>query len=108
MKDNCYDGNNCILTDVENKINYKGSFQKGKMTGRGRLIYPNGDIYDGYLEDGLKHGNGKYTLIADKSYFDGRYEKDIKNGEGVFFNNQTKKSYTGNFKNGQLHGQIQV
>lgn len=35
-------------------------WKKGKMEGQGKLIMPNGDIYEGDFVEGLPHGQGKF------------------------------------------------
>jgi hypothetical protein len=38
------------------------------MHGQGRMEYSNWDIYDGAWVNGLKHGNGIYTLPYGRKY----------------------------------------
>jgi hypothetical protein len=42
-------------------IKYKGEYQYNEMTGKGTLIYQNGDIYTGDLCRGYRHGFGTFT-----------------------------------------------
>lgn len=42
--------------------NYEGERnEKGEKHGRGKLVYSNGDIYEGVWLNNKKHGRGKYT-----------------------------------------------
>lgn len=43
--------------------------------GRGRLIHPDGDIYDGYWKDDKAHGFGHYTH-TDGAYYEGYWLND--------------------------------
>ncbi len=55
---------------------YEGDFIDGYQTGKGKLIYSNGDIYEGDVIDGKIHGKGKIT------YYNGViYEGEINNGK---------------------------
>ncbi|KAL9093272.1 MAG: hypothetical protein Q9165_004013 [Trypethelium subeluteriae] len=60
---------------------YRGDFALGKRHGHGRLIFANGDVYEGSFESGMP--NGKGTLIE----------------------HATGNEYTGGWKNGKRHGQ---
>ena len=40
---------------------YEGQWKDGLKHGKGRFIYPDGDVYDGEWQDGKAHGHG--TLI---------------------------------------------
>jgi hypothetical protein len=41
---------------------YEGEFEEGKITGYGRIIMPNQDVYVGKLVDGAYQGLGTLTL----------------------------------------------
>jgi len=60
----------------EGEFIYIGEFKKGKFSGRGHLIRPNGNVYEGYFKDGKPHGYG------------------------VFFNEQKKLKKLGYWENG--------
>ena len=57
--------------------------------GKGVATYPNGDIYDGYFKDGIRHGdNGTYTYVKFgteevKDTYKGSWQNNEKNGIGV-------------------------
>ena len=40
---------------------YEGRWERGSLTGQGRVIYENGDSYSGLFRKGIKHGRGSYT-----------------------------------------------
>jgi hypothetical protein len=51
---------------------YEGYLENGKKQGYGKMIYSYGDIYDGYWKNDNKHGNG--TLITSKcNIYDGEW-----------------------------------
>ena len=37
---------------------HEGFYKENNMNGRGKIIYPNGSIYEGSFENDLKHGFG--------------------------------------------------
>ena len=37
---------------------YDGFWSKGKWHGKGRRVFPNGNVYLGEYKQSLKHGNG--------------------------------------------------
>lgn len=78
---------------------YDGDFVNGQMTGYGTYVYQPavGDRYEGFMENGLRSGKGKYTW-ADGSYYDGAYKNDMKDGEGTYIW-ADGSSYTGTFVN---------
>ena len=57
--------------------------------GKGVATYPNGDIYDGYFKDGLRHGDlGTYTYNKHgneevKDTYKGAWSNNEKNGIGL-------------------------
>jgi hypothetical protein len=51
--------------------------------GYGEYHYPNGDIYEGNFNKGVKNGKGEYKYI-DGSHYRGQWRRDIKHGFGCF------------------------
>ena len=43
---------------------YVGGWKDGKMSGKGRFEFWNGDVYEGEYADGKRHGEGIYTFGA--------------------------------------------
>ncbi len=69
------------------------------------INYQNGDIYEGNLKNGLKHGKGTLTTRNNRSY-KGDWKNDKPHGFGInTFPNG--KIYTGNFENGKPVGEGQ-
>lgn len=52
-----------------------------KINGRGRVIYPNGDYYEGNIVDGQAEGQGKYVEGA--ICYTGEFSENKIHGEGV-------------------------
>lgn len=70
--------------------------------GPGKIMLPDGGIYDGHFIDGMFQGFGKFTY-SDGSVYEGHYEECQPHGEGTLkFANGA--SYTGSFLNGKRHG----
>lgn len=66
---------------------YEGQWLNGIKQGTGKLIWANGDVYEGQWQNDIKHGKGKLTLKDGKVY------------EGDFANDKFVKSETGYSKN---------
>ena len=43
--------------------------------GKGKLVWPSGDVYEGDFKNGKRHGKGK-RINSDGSYYEGEYEDD--------------------------------
>ena len=67
-----------------NGSQYAGYLQEGKIVG-GRIIYHNGDVYEGEFEDQKYNGKGKYILAESHmvtGYYEGTFECNKITGEG--------------------------
>lgn len=102
---------------------YDGELLEGELNGKGRIIWPNRDIYEGEFKQGLFHGLGRYE-IASKIYT-GEFMKGVARGKGTIVYSDGReyegdvdfgeangrgllrfegKQYTGNFKDNLFHG----
>ena len=83
---------------------YFGEFGlKGKLHGRGRLYYQNGDYYEGQFSDGKKDGLGTQTYKDGRKYV-GQFKDNRRNGQGILkFANGSK--YVGESKENNFDGQ---
>jgi len=54
---------------------YTGEIENGKMHGKGTLVYPNGEKYDGDWVHGKRHGIGTYEY-SDSSTYEGEWVDD--------------------------------
>jgi hypothetical protein len=50
---------------------------------QGKLIFPNGDVYEGEFEKDLPHGEGKY-IFSNGSVYEGEFAKGHLHGHGQF------------------------
>ena len=41
---------------------YEGYFENGKMSGKGKFTYADGEVYDGEWKEGKMHGIGLYRF----------------------------------------------
>ena len=106
-----------------------GQFVRGPgsttYSGSGRVIWPNGDTYEGTLVSGSREGNGKFVW-ANGQRFEGEWRRDRPNGQGAMWfingdqfegtiedgvpNGQGRikygsgDRYEGQFRNGVAHG----
>lgn len=86
--------------DISDSCTYIGQFKNSMFHGYGKLILPDGTIYEGHWEMGQKHGNGtlqrpslkKSTFlnqIREKALnkweieiYEGEFQNDLINGKG--------------------------
>merc|ERR1712137_1380929 len=87
-----------------NVVSYEGEKNSdGEPHGIGKMIFTNGDVYEGNFVNGLRHGYGVYV-----DYKGNRYEGDFSNGKrtgyGKLIFASPKHIYEGNFKKGVPQG----
>lgn len=73
------------------------------FSGRGRALYPNGDIYEGEFLSGKRTGRGTYTYQKGDSY-SGQWLNNFKDGFGEM-KYKNKSVFRGNFQNSRRHGE---
>jgi len=66
-------------------------------------MYKDGSKYEGELQGGLRHGQGKLTY-SDGTWFDGTWMLDRIEGYGAFYYESNKVSYEGEWKNNKREG----
>ena len=49
----------------------------------GRFMFVNGDVFEGEMKDGKRHGSGKYMFI-DGDMYAGDWKKDKSHGKGKY------------------------
>ena len=86
---------------------YDGEVKHGKNmehipNGRGKYISPNGTIYEGDWNDGVRHGRGK-QIWSDGSVYDGEWKDHQRHGRGRQ-NWSNGSVYDGEWKDDQRHG----
>ena len=79
------------------QISIQGYWEKDKKSGKGTLYLNDGSKYDGNFRDGCYHDSGKMVWKNGDCY-DGRWKKDRMEGPGIFKRNDGQ-SLKGSFKN---------
>jgi hypothetical protein len=82
---------------------YEGQVENGKYNGRGVLTLPKGWKYDGEYKDNQMHGRGVATWANGQRY-QGHFENGKYNGRGVL-TFPDGRQYDGEWKDGDEHGQ---
>ncbi|EHI69277.1 MORN repeat-containing protein [Streptococcus ictaluri] len=86
------------LTYDKGQIKYTGYVLNHKMNGQGKLVYSNGDTYDGQFKNGVFEGKGTFTASNGWSY-SGQFKAGQADGKGVL-KAKNAKVYKGTFKQG--------
>lgn len=74
----------------------------GLMSGTGRIVWIDGNRFEGTLVQGIKEGKGQFTWNNGQRYT-GDWARDLPNGKGSFlFANGDR--YEGEVKDGEAHG----
>lgn len=68
-----------------------------------RVVFDNGDVYEGEMVNGLHHGKGKYTY-ASGNYYDGEWVNGKYHGHGIYHWSDGYE-FEGEWKNGKRHGE---
>ncbi|CRH00518.1 conserved Plasmodium protein, unknown function [Plasmodium relictum] len=78
---------------------YMGDFKKRKLTGYGEILSKSSH-YKGYINNGKKYKKGKY-IFNNKLMYNGYWKNNKRNGYGVlkFLNEEKKLIYKGYWKN---------
>jgi hypothetical protein len=113
--------------DVDKRY-YDGDWVHGRWTGFGRIANGDGDFYDGYVLNDMKHGHGTMRFsngrvfegryqdgdmiqgkmtYSNGSTYEGYWKEGLRNGVGrcVFVDNSV---YEGEFKNGEFEGRAKM
>ena len=81
---------------------YWGEIKDGLPTGKGKARY-NDRTYEGYFENGLRHGYGE-MILPNQTTYKGYYAGDNAEGEGKIFDLDGKLYFEGTWKNNKRHG----
>jgi len=82
---------------------YQGYFQNGMRHGKGVIKYPDGAMYDGEWKDDLRDGYGKY-IYADGTSFQGEWKRGCRHGKGICVYSDGN-TYEGDWVDSVPHGQ---
>ena len=87
------------------RVQYEGERnQEGEYHGKGQIIFPNGEVWEGEFKDGIPYnGNGIYVYPSGEKYA-GEYKDGERNGQGTYTWPDGRK-YVGEFKDGKRNGQ---
>ncbi|MGB7084798.1 MAG: pentapeptide repeat-containing protein [Phormidesmis sp.] len=82
---------------------YYGDFVDGQPAdGRGTMVYPSGNRYDGEYQNGQRHGCGTFSFGNGRRYI-GQFEADQFSGKGTWILENGER-YIGEFKDNQCDG----
>jgi hypothetical protein len=88
----------------DNGAIYYGKLADGQPAdGRGTMIYPSNNRYDGEYRNGQRHGCGTFTFKTGGRYI-GQFQTDEFSGQGTWILPNGER-YIGEFKNNQCSGQ---
>ncbi|CCW65132.1 unnamed protein product [Phytomonas sp. EM1] len=62
---------------------YYGNFSRNHIDGHGTMRFKNGDVYVGNWKNGIRHGEGKYTLKRKGAIVRGNFSKGLIEGNGT-------------------------
>lgn len=79
---------------------YEGSYVDGVKSGIGKLVFPNGDLYEGEFRDNLMHGVGSYTYKASQDIYSGEWSNGKKHGQGRYEFFADKSMLSGSWEKG--------
>ncbi|MBE9070160.1 hypothetical protein IQ260_26315 [Leptolyngbya cf. ectocarpi LEGE 11479] len=88
----------------QNGIQFYGKFDDGQpANGRGSMIYPNGNRYDGEYRDGQRNGCGTFVFGNGRRYV-GQFHNDLFSGRGVW-TLENGDRYIGDFEFNKCNGE---
>ena len=85
---------------------YDGDLQEGLRHGEGIYRWENGNTYEGDFQQNTMHGQGTFTW-ADGRVYTGEFVEDRREGQGtlVWENGDT---YSGSFERDRIHGAVHL
>jgi hypothetical protein len=95
---NCVNGRGKMVYD--NGDTYEGDFVDGRRVGQGTYTFKNGQVYVGQFTDGLRNGKGKFTF-SDGSTYEGSFVLGNFIGHGTYTTKSAGKQ-TGEYTVGQI------
>jgi len=81
---------------------YDGDWKFGKMEGKGKFTFANGNYYEGEWKNNLQNGKGTLTFLSGDRY-QGEFKDGKMSGNGImFFTNG--EQYQGEWFDDKMHG----
>ena len=105
FKDDLWEGQGELENYLTGDI-YIGQFDKGDITGKGKMKWKNGETYEGTFLKGIKHGKGVHKW-PDKSRYKGEYINGSREGKGEY-KWPDGRIFKGIFKNGKPDGKGKI
>ncbi|MGB3291981.1 MAG: pentapeptide repeat-containing protein [Phormidesmis sp.] len=94
---------NSAAHQYQNGAIYYGKFVDGNPAdGKGTMVYPSGNRYDGEYKNGYRNGCGTFTFSNGRRYI-GQFETDQFNGKGTWILENGER-YIGEFENNRCSG----
>jgi hypothetical protein len=84
------------------KAKYSGDYKDGVKEGTGRMVYPNGDIYDGSWVGNVMEGEGTYQYKASGDIYTGGFAGGKKSGAGLYEFGKDGSVIKGSWVNGDV------
>jgi len=84
------------------KAKYDGNYKDGLKNGVGKMVYPNGDIYEGEWIDNKMQGEGTYTYKKSGDIYSGSWVADKKSGQGEYEFGADSSVMVGTWVDGQI------
>jgi len=89
--------------EYANGVEFYGTIENGvPADGRGTMVYPNGDRYDGEFQGGKRNGCGTFTFDSGRRYM-GQFQDDDFQGIGIWML-EGGHYYIGQFQENRCHG----
>ena len=106
--------NNGLAGDITFKckggITYSGALSTLTGTGKAKITYSDGSVYEGQVNKCVRSGSGKMTWYSSstggvKAVYDGNWSNDTMSGQGKYYFSASSYPYlTGTFKDGKPDG----
>jgi hypothetical protein len=81
----------------------RGEYNRGNRTGKGVMLWKNGNRYEGEWTNEGANGKGKFTY-SNGSWEEGVFLNGRLNGQGKYYNAENKYTESGNYSHGVLVG----
>mmetsp|Transcript_5875 Transcript_5875/g.9678 ORF Transcript_5875/g.9678 Transcript_5875/m.9678 type:complete len:232 (+) Transcript_5875:51-746(+) len=87
---------------LQEKARYEGDYKDGLKHGVGKMVYPNGDVYEGEWFENKMQGEGTYTYKKTTDIYSGAWVGNKKHGQGTYEFGVDSSVMTGEWVEGQI------